>query len=327
MSDIKSFEEMLSEITSRNKKINSVNRRNESLTKRIKKSLKSKEAHEGRIKAKKTAIRNRREIMNRVHNASGFNQVMFKVITTDKKKGHTNRKGLNAAMRLSKYMSQNNQEVIEVASGEIFNDLDKMKEYLQDEWEPDFTTRRGGSDITHIVVSTPEGSSRPGTKQAARNFAQEYFKNFDYAFVAHEDTRYPHVHFMIKNVGHDGKILRLKKLDLEIAREKLAESCRAVGIQVAATRRSERGAEKRFIKKEKGVYRNMSAKDYYRENGKSSNEWIDSNVKSLKREELIYNKLAKINNREDISNKLKTFADKLKLARLKLRDIKPTIER
>ena len=104
----------------------------------------------------------------------------------------------------------------------------------------------------NIVLSMPPGTDRPSVKEAARAFAQEQFKDYQYVLVAHNDEKHPHVHLCVKAVDRYGIRLNPRKGDLQFWREQFAEKMRDQGIAANATPRQSRGivqkAEKQVIR-------------------------------------------------------------------------------
>lgn len=60
-------------------------------------------------------------------------------------------------------------------------------------------------------------------------------------FVRHEDGAHPHVHMTVRALGADGARLTPKREDLEIWRERFAETLRDHGVDAEATSRHTRG--------------------------------------------------------------------------------------
>lgn len=239
-----------------------------------------------------------RNATNRIHAAVGTKkQAMFKVVGAGGSKSGSNRKGMASASRLARYLSERADETLDLESrdGYRINGEEQRNDYLRSEWEPDFTTRKNGSDMVHVVVSTPEGSDRDKTLEAARAFGKEFFENHDYLLAAHNDTSNPHVHFMVKVKGDDGARLRLRKADIELARETFAHHARQKGIEVAASRRSTRGVGKTFQRKTKNGSENIKTEEYYRTEKKSekSRDWEVSRTIKTKEEIYEYEKLLK----------------------------------
>lgn len=93
---------------------------------------------------------------------------------------------------------------------------------------------------TNIVLSVPKGKPKK-VLAAAQEFAHANFSNHDWVMALHTDTKHPHVHLAVRNLGHDEKRLHVPKGKPQQWRESLAASLRDQGIEAEATRRAERG--------------------------------------------------------------------------------------
>ena len=93
----------------------------------------------------------------------------------------------------------------------------------------------------HVVLGMPAGTNPTNLMEAARRFARVEFREHQYVLVLHEpatDTRkrgkdgkepppeHPHVHFVVRSLGDDGRQLRTFKSDLRRWRETFAEQLR-----------------------------------------------------------------------------------------------------
>lgn len=93
-----------------------------------------------------------------------------------------------------------------------------------------------------LILSMPAGTDPLRLRDAARQFARESFaETFDYVFVLHTDTANPHVHLSVRALGRDGSRLNPRKADLEVWRQRFAESLREHGVDAEATPRRSRG--------------------------------------------------------------------------------------
>lgn len=253
-------------------------------------------------------------------------QVLVKVIGSGKaprgkdgksrpKPASQNRKGMRSVKRLTEYLDKDQDNIFESRDGnELKTSLD-ASQYIKEEWSSDFTTRKNGSDFLHIVVSTPRFSDRNATSRAARDFGREFFHNNDYLMVRHDDTDYPHVHFMVKVKGDDGTRLNLKKKDLELARETFAFHARENGIDVAASYRSWRGAQKQFLKKRGGESHMATSSQHYQGKGDKDESWKVKLKESKERESKEFldlsNEISKVKGGESVANSLAKHASKL----------------
>ena len=143
------------------------------------------------------------------------------------------------------YISRDGQLELELSDGTMIQDKDEAHALIE-EWENDFHYRKGGSRNTmHMVVSAPAGSSPENVLKAGREFGEAILgDNHPYAFVRHDDGTHPHVHFVVKMRGDDGEMLRIGPRDLQEMRETFAEKCRDNGIEMNATSRASRGANR-----------------------------------------------------------------------------------
>jgi hypothetical protein len=108
----------------------------------------------------------------------------------------------------------------------------------------------------HVVLGMPPGTDPTKLMDAARRFARIEFRAHEYVLVLHEpvtDTRrrgkdgnapppkHPHVHFVVRSMGDDGRHLRTFKDDMRRWRETFAEQLREVGVPANASSKLERG--------------------------------------------------------------------------------------
>jgi hypothetical protein len=108
----------------------------------------------------------------------------------------------------------------------------------------------------HVVLGMPAGTDPTKLMDAARRFARIEFRAHEYVLVLHEpstDTRrhgkdgnapppeHPHVHFVVRSVGDDGRHLRTFKDDMRRWRETFAQQLREVGVAANASSKLERG--------------------------------------------------------------------------------------
>ncbi|WP_034129471.1 relaxase/mobilization nuclease domain-containing protein [Acinetobacter baumannii] len=97
----------------------------------------------------------------------------------------------------------------------------------------------------NIVLSMPKGTDEKGVYDAAKEFAEEHFKDHKYMMVQHtftndpskDPSENPHVHVVVKAVSEKGDRLNIRKADLQEWRESFAEKLRARGIEANATKR------------------------------------------------------------------------------------------
>ena len=169
-----------------------------------------------------------------VHTALKKTQAIFKIT----KYGSGEKKIYNHLT----YISRNGKLNLETQDGYKITNLKAQKQLLK-EWSIDFGTRLRSRDTMHLVLSTPPGTDRKKSLEAAKEFLEKEFKSIghDYVFVQHNDTDHPHVHCVIKMVSHIGKKLDPRKAYLYQVRKEYAKICRSHGINVEASSRAERG--------------------------------------------------------------------------------------
>lgn len=147
------------------------------------------------------------------------------------------------------YIGREGNLTLENERGELISGKEAIQE-LRDEWMADRgRANKNTRDTTHIVLSMPPGTNRKAVTAASREFAKEQFgKNHQYVFVAHEDEKHPHVHLTVKNLGYDGTRLHVKRGDPQKWRELFAEKLRNQGVDAEATARLTRGVVRKPVK-------------------------------------------------------------------------------
>lgn len=131
----------------------------------------------------------------------------------------------------------------------------KGKEDIQevaDEWQ------MSGSPISdeeskykqafNIVLSMPKGTDERAVYEAAKEFAEEHFKDHKYMMVQHtysndpnkKPSENPHVHIVVKAESDKGIRLNPRKDDLQKWRESFAARLRERGVEANATKRIQR---------------------------------------------------------------------------------------
>lgn len=119
------------------------------------------------------------------------------------------------------------------------------------EWAEDFERKKPGRKTeprhaTHIVLSAKTDNSDKSVRQvhaAASNFLRKEFGElgYQYMFVVHKDTEYPHVHVVLKNKNNMlGKKLRIGKAELFELRQSFAKSLNEQGLEAISTLRRDR---------------------------------------------------------------------------------------
>lgn len=108
--------------------------------------------------------------------------------------------------------------------------------------------------VHKILFSMPAGTPPKKVLEAVKNFAREEFgAKHRYAMVLHTDEPHPHVHVVVKAIGHDGKRLNIRKATLREWRREFARYLRGQGVEANATERVIRGETK--PQKTDGIYR------------------------------------------------------------------------
>lgn len=118
----------------------------------------------------------------------------------------------------------------------------------------DFNRRKTPKLVHNLVFSMPPGTPPQKVLQAVRKLADnEWQLKHRYAMVLHTDDDHPHVHVVVRAVGHDGTRLNIRKQHLRAWREQFAENLRELGIAANATERAVRGLGR--TRKSDGIYR------------------------------------------------------------------------
>lgn len=102
--------------------------------------------------------------------------------------------------------------------------------------------RRDAPIAMSVVLSMPAGTDALILNDAARAFASATFADrFAYVFTLHDEGRHPHVHLTVRMSGRDGERLNPRKADLQLWRERFAQTLRDRGVEAEATPRRTRG--------------------------------------------------------------------------------------
>jgi type IV secretory pathway VirD2 relaxase len=177
-------------------------------------------------------------------------EVMVKItgFGTHTRKSSSSLKGLTNVKAHLDYIGRNAKLELENERGEIISGKEAVRE-LNQEWSQDRGKRRANTrDTTHIVLSMPPKTDEKKLKKAVRGFAREQFgDNHQYVWVMHSDSKNPHAHLAVKNLGHDGTRLHIAKGDPQKWRELFAEKLRLYGIEAEATARAPRGVVKKSV--------------------------------------------------------------------------------
>src|SRR5580704_12368741 len=131
-------------------------------------------------------------------------------------------------------------------------DLDEMRRSAELKPRAD---RRPAAKLVHkMVFSMPAGTPPEKVLAAVKTFAREEFgAKHRYAMVLHTDEPHPHVHLVVRVMGHDGQRLNIRKAMLREWRGQFARHLRELGVPANATDRAIRGVSK--PQKLDGIYR------------------------------------------------------------------------
>jgi len=183
-------------------------------------------------------------VQQRVNAARRLPPAIVKVI----RKGQTGGKG-DLRNQLD-YLTRKGELSLTRADGGVIDGADSMAELMQG-WRIDFEATEWKHKTTHLLVSSPEGTDPEVVWRAADRFADAMFggasggESWDYVKIAHNDTEYPHVHFVVNNLGLDTgeqfKVWRTHRINPQLLRTTWAEAARAEGLELDDTPRRARG--------------------------------------------------------------------------------------
>lgn len=152
------------------------------------------------------------------------------------------------------YIARHGKKDLEDENGNILDldaAFDKVEQWRASQNVPFATVnKKRPADARRCILSCPPGTDPQKLHAAARQLAQEIFKDqgFEYVMAIHyrdsehpKEPLHPHVHFLIKAVNKDGKRLNLRKVDLRYIRERFAVIAKEYGIDLNATSRAVRG--------------------------------------------------------------------------------------
>jgi len=174
---------------------------------------------------------------------------------------------LGAVRRHFQYLDRGGELAIETDAGEPLEGNGAASELLED-WGLDLDAKRFTADlkpswgrnqkppklVQKILFSMPAGTPPKKVLTAVKNFAREEFGvKHRYAMVLHTDEPHPHVHVVVRSMGHDGQRLRIRRDTLRAWRREFARHLREQGVAANATARAVRGVIK--PQKTDGIYR------------------------------------------------------------------------
>ncbi len=167
--------------------------------------------------------------------AAGLPQAVFKITSYSHSAG--------AVWNRFDYITREGEVEAEGPNGELL-DQEELEQVLEG-WNRETEEGKGRRFAMASFVSFPQGVDEEKATEAARQFFREAFAdNHDYVFAAHRDTDYFHVHVVVQAAGHDGKQLRIGREDIQDLRMLFAEKAAEQGIELDASPRWARGAEK-----------------------------------------------------------------------------------
>jgi len=109
--------------------------------------------------------------------------------------------------------------------------------------EPGPEAARKRRVTAHFVLDAGRDTDREALRKSVREFLAERFgkEGHEYLFARHDDTKQPHVHVVLNMMDGQGRRLHTSVAEVQRWREQLAETARANGIEVDASRAWERG--------------------------------------------------------------------------------------
>ena len=183
-------------------------------------------------------------VRQRVNAAKRLPPAIVKVI----RKGQTG--GKRDLRNQLDYLTRKGELNLTRADGEVIDSAEGMADLMQG-WKIDFESTSWKHKTTHLLVSSPEGTDPEVMWRAADRFAGAMFEGeqggerWDYVKIAHDDTEYPHVHFVVNNLGLDSgeqfKVWPTHRINPQLLRTTWAEAARAEGLELDDTPRRARG--------------------------------------------------------------------------------------
>jgi Relaxase/Mobilisation nuclease domain len=173
--------------------------------------------------------------------------------------------GLGAVGRHINYLDRDGELAIHTDEGELLKGKG-AQDVLIDDWDLELEEKRPTAELKprtmgkppklvhKVLFSMPAGTPPQKVLAAVKGFAREEFgAKHRYAMVLHTDEPHPHVHMVIKAMGHDGKRLNIRRDTLRYWRQEFARHLRAQGVAANATDRRVRGEVK--PQKTDGIHR------------------------------------------------------------------------
>lgn len=174
--------------------------------------------------------------------------------------------------RVMEYVTRTDRNEIgipaETEDGKQLHGKEDVQNVYED-WAQDFERKKPGRKTdprhaTHIVLSAKTDNSPKAVRQvhaAASKFLKKEFGDlgYQYIFVVHKDTEYPHVHVVMKNKNNMlKKKLRIGKAELFELRKEFAKALNEQGLEAISTLRRDRPSVIEGVSKQLDTIRNRS---------------------------------------------------------------------
>lgn len=138
-------------------------------------------------------------------------------------------------------ISKNGAVELEDESGQFSFTEDMVRDLAKDWSTFQGRQRKNSRYTTNIVLSMPAGTEPQALKRASQAFAKRHFgQNYQYVMALHTDTDNPHVQLTVRNLGHNGRRLHVKKGDPQEWREAFAAELERHGVEAKATLKATR---------------------------------------------------------------------------------------
>jgi Relaxase/Mobilisation nuclease domain len=173
--------------------------------------------------------------------------------------------GLGAVGRHINYLDRDGDVEIHTDEGERLKGKG-ADEVLIDDWDLEVEEKRPTAELKprtmgkppklvhKVLFSMPAGTPPQKVLAAVKGFAREEFgAKHRYAMVLHTDEPHPHVHLVVKAMGHDGERLNIRRDTLRYWRREFARHLREQSVAANATDRRVRGEVK--PRKTDGIHR------------------------------------------------------------------------
>ena len=146
-------------------------------------------------------------------------------------------KSMQSVRNTLAYISREGHLDLEINDGEMISGESEQDDLLED-WEVGFDDRKNARHTMHMIISGPQGTDAQKLKASTREFlAKTFGDNHNYAFVAHNDTKSPHVHAVVALRGDDGKKIHTNKTKLHQWRANFVDTAKQHGLNFRAVPR------------------------------------------------------------------------------------------